>query len=102
MRLTNLLAALAVTSLALATPAAAVGTDSGQQGPPIVDFGTPCFKGGFTLVVYGKEVFRCWKPLGNDDSEATARCASEVCSLVNAACTIATKPVTKRDCVLVE
>lgn len=100
MRAQILLASLAVALLA-APSVAAIGTPTGQQGPPLIDFGSPCLNGGVTLVVYGVELFRCWKPLDSNADEPAVKCASEVCSLVNLACTVATKPVTKKDCVLV-
>ena len=99
MRPMTLLAAFALTTLALAMPVSAA-TDV-QNGPDVISFGSPCLNGGVTLIVYGVTLLQCWKPVDVDSEEPVVMCASDVCTVVNQACTIATKPVTKKDCVLV-
>lgn len=78
MRLTPLLAALALTTLAVAAPASAMPA----PGPDPVSFGSPCLNGGTTLIVYGQTVLQCWKPVDSP----VARCMSEVCEAINVVC----------------
>jgi hypothetical protein len=100
MRPMTLLAAATLTALAFAMPVSAA--TEVQDGPDVVSFGSPCLNGGTTLIVYGHTVLQCWKPVGaGSDALTETKCASEVCTLINQGCTIATKPVTKRECVLV-